>query len=232
MKKIRATGLGLAIALLTTHASLQAQTVNLNDEESTISYAVGVNVGDTLTMQGLLNEVDLDVFIAGLRDAATGNTQLDDEQIMNSLMTLQQRLIERERAAAEAVRAESQAFLAENGQRSGVVTTDSGLQYEVLESGDGSGVSPRPTDAVLAHYEGRLISGEVFDSSIARGEPTEFYLNQVIPGWTEGLQLMKPGDKWRLFIPSTLAYGANSPGSIPPHSALIFDVELLQVNGQ
>jgi len=232
MKKVRATGLGLAIGLLTSHASLQAQTIDFDNEETTISYSVGVNVGETLAMQGLMGEVDLDVFISGLRDAVSGERQLDEDQIMESLMTLQQRLMERERVQAEAARSESEAFLVENGQRSEVTTTDSGLQYEVLESGDPSGVSPRATDVVLAHYEGRLINGDVFDSSIARGEPTEFALNQVIPGWTEGLQLMRPGDKWRLFIPSSLGYGPGGSGPIPPNSTLVFDVELLEVNGQ
>lgn len=232
MKNFRASSLGLAIALLATNTTLHAQSVDLSDEEARISYAVGANIGENLMMQGLMEEVELDVFIAGLRDVVAGNQQLDDEQMMTALMTLQQRLMDRQVAEAQAIREESEAFLAENGQRAEVTTTASGLQYEVLQSGDSSGTSPRATDTVLAHYEGRLINGNVFDSSIARGEPTEFALNQVIPGWTEGLQLMKPGDKWRLFIPSALAYGPGGSGPIPPNSALIFDVELLEVNGQ
>lgn len=232
MKKIRATGLGLAIALLSTHAPLHAQTVDLDNEEARISYAVGTNIGENLLMQGLMDEVELDVFIAGLRDAVSGNVQLDDEQTMTALMTLQQRLMDRQVAEAQAAREQGEAFLTENGQRAEVTTTASGLQYEVLQSGAGTGASPSATDTVLAHYEGRLIDGEVFDSSIARGEPTSFALNQVIPGWTEGLQLMKPGDKWRFFIPPSLAYGPGGSGPIPPNSTLVFDVELLEVNGQ
>jgi len=140
--------------------------------------------------------------------------------------------MDEQQAQVEASRAESEAFLAENAQREGVMTTESGLQYEVLERGDGSGVSPTATDTVTAHYEGRFIDGEVFDSSIARGEPAEFALNQVIPGWTEGLQLMQTGDTYRLYIPSDLGYGPGGSGPIPPFATLVFDVELLEVNGQ
>lgn len=122
---------------------------------------------------------------------------------------------------------EGRAFLAENAKREGVVVTPSGLQYEVLREGDGK--SPKATDIVKCHYEGRLINGKVFDSSYDRGTPAQFALNQVIPGWTEGLQLMKEGAKYRLFIPENLGYGGYGAGTIPPFSALIFDVELLEV---
>lgn len=122
---------------------------------------------------------------------------------------------------------EGRAFLAENAKREGVVVTPSGLQYEVLREGNGK--SPKATDIVKCHYEGRLINGKVFDSSYDRGTPAQFALNQVIPGWTEGLQLMKEGAKYRLFIPQKLGYGAYGAGSIPPFSTLIFDVELLEV---
>ncbi|WP_409995559.1 FKBP-type peptidyl-prolyl cis-trans isomerase [Ferrimonas balearica] len=121
------------------------------------------------------------------------------------------------------------AFLAENGQKEGVETTASGLQYEVLEKGEGT-VHPGPTDKVKVHYHGTLINGNVFDSSVERGEPISFGLHQVIKGWTEGLQLMVVGDKYRLFIPANLAYGNRGVGSIPAGSVLIFDVELLGIN--
>lgn len=120
-----------------------------------------------------------------------------------------------------------QEYLAENAKREGVTVTKSGLQYEVLEEGEGK--SPSATDVVKCHYEGRLIDGTVFDSSYKRGKPSEFALNQVIPGWTEGLQLMKEGSKYRFFIPYNLAYGSRSVSIIPPYSALIFDVELIEV---
>lgn len=127
-----------------------------------------------------------------------------------------------------------QEFLAENAKREGVITTSSGLQYEVLQvqqkgEGEEEGKSPSATDVVRCHYEGRLIDGTVFDSSYKRGEPSEFALNQVIPGWTEGLQLMKEGSKYRFYIPHNLAYGSRGVSIIPPYSALIFDVELIEV---
>lgn len=230
MKSIRATGLSLAISLLTVGASAQAQDVDLTDERMQISYSVGVNIGQNLVMQGLTEDIDMDAFMQGLSDTVADDVQLTEEQMMQALMDFQQQLMDRQQAEAEAARAASQDFLAQNAQSAGVTTTDSGLQYEVLESGDGSGTSPRATDSVLAHYEGRFIDGEVFDSSIERGEPAQFVLNQVIPGWTEGLQLMKPGDKYRLVIPAELAYGPGGSGPIPPHSTLVFDVELLEVN--
>lgn len=232
MKSIRASGLSLAVLLLMFNAPLQAQNIDLNDEKMQISYSVGVNIGENLMMQGLTDDIDLDAFIQGLRDIVVGETQLTEEQMMMALMNFQQQLMERQQADAEAARGEGLTFLVQNGERSGVTTTSSGLQYEVLESGPAGGASPRAIDSVLAHYEGRFIDGEVFDSSIERGEPAQFMLNQVIPGWTEGLQLMKKGDKFRLFIPADLAYGPGGSGPIPPHSTLVFDVELLEVNGQ
>jgi FKBP-type peptidyl-prolyl cis-trans isomerase len=232
MKSIRASGLGLAVSLFMFNAPLQAQNIDLNDEKMQISYSVGVNIGENLMMQGLTDDIDLDAFIQGLRDVVGGEPQLTEEQMMMALINFQQQLMERQQADAEAARAEGLTFLAQNGERSGVTTTSSGLQYEVLESGPAGGASPRAIDSVLAHYEGRFIDGEVFDSSIERGQPAQFMLNQVIPGWTEGLQLMKKGDKFRLFIPADLAYGPGGSGPIPPHSTLVFDVELLEVNGQ
>jgi len=232
MKKFSATGLGLAISLLMAGTSAQAQDIDLSTERNQISYSVGVNIGQNLAMQGLADQIDLDAFIAGLRDIVLGQPKMSEEQVMTALMAFQQQLIAEQQAAAESARSEGLEFLAQNGRRSGVVTTASGLQYEVLESGASSGTSPKATDAVLAHYEGRLIDGEIFDSSIQRGEPVQFALNQVIPGWTEGLQLMKPGDKWRLFIPYELAYGSTGSGPIPPFSVLVFDVELIEVIAQ
>jgi len=128
---------------------------------------------------------------------------------------------------AEAAAAEGRAFLAENAKRDGVVVLESGLQYEVLAAGDGA--KPTREDSVRTHYHGTLIDGSVFDSSYQRGQPAEFPVGGVIAGWTEALQLMNAGSKWRLYVPSELAYGAQGVGSIPPHSTLVFDVELLDV---
>lgn len=230
MKTIRATGLSLAVSLAVLGGSVQAQDLDLTDERTQISYSIGVNIGQGLVMQGLTADIDMDAFMAGLGDIVAGEPQLSEDQMMQALTSFQEELMNRAEAEQDAARAESEAFLASNAQVEGVATTASGLQYLVLESGDDNGVSPQPTDSVLAHYEGRFVNGDVFDSSIERGEPAQFVLNQVIPGWTEGLQLMQPGDKWRLFIPSDLAYGPGGQGPIPPHATLIFDVELLEVN--
>lgn len=230
MKSIRASGLGLAVSLAVLGSSVQAQGVDLTDERTQIGYSIGVNIGQSLVMQGLSDDIDMDAFVAGFSDILAGEPQLSDEQMMQALTNFQQQLMDRQQAEDDAARADSAAFLASNAQAEGVTTTASGLQYLVLESGAASGTSPQMTDSVLAHYEGRFVDGAVFDSSIERGEPAQFVLNQVIPGWTEGLQLMKPGDKWRLFIPADLAYGPSGSGPIPPHSTLVFDVELLEVN--
>lgn len=230
MKSIRATGLSLAVSLAALGGFAQAQDLDLTDERTQISYSIGVNIGQNLVMQGLTTDIDMDAFMVGLSDIVAGEPQLTEDQMMQALTRFQQELMDRAEAEMDAARAESEAFLADNAQAEGVASTASGLQYLVLESGDSSGTSPQATDAVLAHYEGRFVNGDVFDSSIERGEPAQFVLNQVIPGWTEGLQLMRPGDKWRLFIPSDLAYGPDGSGPIPPHATLIFDVELLEVN--
>ncbi len=221
---VAATVFGLA------SASIAQSSVGLDSEPNQISYSIGVNIGQNLTGQGLMEELDLDVFIAGLRDAIDGNVRLSEEQMMTALMSFQQRMTDQQNAEFEAMRVQSDAFLAENASKTGVTTTASGLQYQVLSSGAANAPSPTTEDSVLAHYHGTFVDGSVFDSSVDRGEPAEFGLSQVIPGWTEALQLMKKGDKWRLFIPADLAYGPSGSGPIPPHSTLIFDVELLEIN--
>ncbi len=204
----------------------------LESEEDQISYSIGANIAQNLVGQGLLEELNVDLFIAGLRDTINGNSRLTDEQMMTALMAFQQQMMDQQTAAMESAREESEAFLTENAMRNEVTTTASGLQYEVLSSAAGDAVSPTPSDTVLAHYHGSFVDGSVFDSSVERGQPAEFGVSQVIPGWTEALQMMKPGDKWRLFIPADLAYGPSGSGPIPPYSTLIFDVELLEVNPQ
>jgi FKBP-type peptidyl-prolyl cis-trans isomerase FklB len=204
--------------------------VDLQNEDNRIAYSVGVNIGQSLLAQGLLGEIDFDAFVAGMSDQVNATSRLTIEELTAAIGLFQQRMVARQNAEMEAARSASEQFLATNAAKEGVVTTTSGLQYLVLSSGDAAGVSPTVSNAVLAHYHGTFVDGSVFDSSIERGEPAQFGLSQVIPGWTEALQLMKPGDKWRLFIPSSLAYGeAGSPPVIPPFSALIFDVELLEV---
>lgn len=221
--------LPLTILLLGSQAAAQAD-IDLEDEDSRISYAIGVNIGQNLVAQGLLEDISVDTFIAGMLDSISGEPLLSDEEMFAAIQSFQQRLEDQAQSALSENQAASEAFLAQNGQRDGVVTLDSGLQYEILTSGPAGGASPAVSDAVLAHYHGTLADGTVFDSSVDRGEPAQFGLSQVIAGWTEGLQLMKVGDKWRLFIPPGMAYGEASPTpAIPPNSALIFDVELLEI---
>jgi FKBP-type peptidyl-prolyl cis-trans isomerase FklB len=206
--------------------------VDLTSEQNQISYSIGVNIGQNLQGQGIMDSVNLEAFFEGITDVIAGEPKLTMEQMMTALQSFQQQLADEQAAADAATLAESEAFLAANAQVDGVVTTASGLQYQVLASGDAAGTSPTLEDSVLAHYHGTFIDGTVFDSSVERGEPAEFGVSQVIAGWTEALQLMKKGDKWKLFIPSALAYGEMGSGPIGPHSTLVFEVELLQINGQ
>jgi FKBP-type peptidyl-prolyl cis-trans isomerase FklB len=180
-----------------------------------------------------VNDLDMEAFVSGFRDGYGGkDSTLTDEEIRATFMAYKQRREAEEVQAAAKLGAENTktgtAFLVENGKKAGIKTTASGLQYEVLT--EGTGASPKATDQVKVHYEGKMLDGTVFDSSVARGEPATFPLNQVIPGWTEGVQLMKEGAKYRFFIPSALAYGETGASTIPPNSVLIFDVELIKVN--
>ena len=218
----------LITAVGTSLSALAQSDIDLEDEDNRAGYAIGVNIGTNLMQQGITADVQVDAFMAGLSDALSDNVQMDEAAIMAEI----QSFVQQQQDAAESALADnlasSEAFLAENAQQNGVVTLASGLQYRVLNSGDGE--SPTTTDSVLAHYHGTLIDGTVFDSSVNRGEPATFGVSQVIAGWTEALQLMKVGAKWRLFIPPGLAYGEASPTpAIPPNSALIFDVELLEI---
>ena len=204
--------------------------IDLENEDNRIAYSIGANIGQNLLAQQVVEGLDLEVFLAGMEDAISGDTQLDQDAMMQAIQTFMQRQAEEEAAALAGNLAESEAFLAENAQNAGVTVLDSGLQYEVLQSGPDGGESPTSSNSVLAHYHGTLPDGSVFDSSVDRGEPATFGVSQVIAGWTEALQLMKVGDKWRLFIPPDMAYGEASPTpAIPPNSALVFEVELLEV---
>ena len=204
--------------------------VDLSSEDNQIAYSIGANIGQNLLAQRVVEGIDIDSFLAGMSDAIAGNTQMDQEAMMQAIQTFMQRQADEEAAALSGNLAESEAFLAENAQNSGVTVLESGLQYEIIQSGPTDGESPTSSNSVLAHYHGTLPDGTVFDSSVDRGEPATFGVSQVITGWTEALQLMKVGDKWRLFIPPDMAYGEASPTpAIPPNSALVFEVELLEV---
>ncbi|PAU87877.1 peptidylprolyl isomerase [Pseudomonas sp. WN033] len=203
----------------------------LNTPIQQASYGIGLNMGESLLQDGL-DDIDPKALALGMQDALARETpRLDDEELMKAFSELQKRAEDRARKLASDTLEANEKYLAENGQRDGVTTTASGLQYEVLESADGEGAKPTETDVVTVHYEGRLVDGTVFDSSIRRGEPTQLPVNGVIPGWVEALQLMEVGDKWKVTIPSELAYGDRSPSPvIPPNSVLVFDMELISID--
>ena len=218
------------VALLISFYSLGQDSVDLEDEGERIAYSLGANIGQNLVAQELIEGIDVQIFVAGMLDAFSDDLKLQPAEMMAAIQTYMERQADADQLALSENLTMSAEFLEQNSQNDGVVTLDSGLQYLVLESGPEGGASPTPSDSVLAHYHGTLINGNVFDSSVDRGEPASFGVSQVISGWTEALQLMKTGDKWRLFIPPDMAYGESSPTpAIPPNSALIFDVELLEV---
>lgn len=200
------------------------------------AYAMGASMGlfanDRAEQQAQLEmPLDLEALKQGFNDGLADQLKFTPAQIQQIAQEAQQVMMTKQQEMA-AMAAEKNieaglAYLEENGKREGVVTTESGLQYEVLEAGEGA--SPLATDTVKVHYRGTLLDGTEFDSSYSRGEPIEFPLNRVISGWTEGVQLMKEGGKFRFHIPSELAYGERATGSITPNSTLIFDVELLEV---
>jgi FKBP-type peptidyl-prolyl cis-trans isomerase FklB len=196
-------------------------------DEQRVSYGIGRQMGDQL-LSSNIPDLTVELVMAGLRDAYTQQpSQVEEGAMQAAFQTLQAKM---QALAEESARAAGKAgleFLERNGAREGVITLASGLQYEVIS--DGTGATPTASSTVRTHYEGTLISGEVFDSSYKRGQPAEFPVGGVIAGWTEALQLMKEGAKWRLYIPSNLAYGERAAGSIPPHSTLIFDIELIEV---
>ncbi len=230
MKK---TVIALSVAGILTGCSATTQTApSLESNEEKVSYGMGIVLGER--MKNDLPDLKMDQFLEGFRHGHAGDdsTRLSREEIQSAMMAyqeeMQQKQMEEIEQQAKANREEGETYLAENAQREEVTTTDSGLQYEVLEEGDGE--KPGPSDQVKVHYTGKLLSGEVFDSSRERGEPVTFALDQVIPGWTEGLQLMNEGGRYTFYIPSDLAYGPGGNRSIGPNETLIFDVELLEVN--
>ncbi|MBR6140161.1 MAG: FKBP-type peptidyl-prolyl cis-trans isomerase [Bacteroidaceae bacterium] len=190
-----------------------------------ISYALGLGIGQQIKSMNIEN-FSIEDFTKSIADVLEGKPTAFSAR--EAQMMLQEYFTKKQKEEAQAHIAEGKAYLDANAKKAGVVVTKSGLQYEVLQ--EGTGKSPKATDTVRCHYEGRLLDGTIFDSSYKRGEPADFGLNQVIPGWTEGVQLMKEGAKFRFTIPYLLAYGEQGAGaSIPPFSTLIFDVELVKV---
>ena len=202
----------------------------LETEEQRIGYIIGTSIGENMKADQL--DIDIDAFVRGLTDVLEDRElAMTEEQMMATMAEFQQKMMAQQQqqmaAAADQNAAAGVDFLTENGKRDGVTTTESGLQYEVLEAGDGE--RPTADDSVTVHYTGKLIDGTVFDSSVERGQPATFGVGQVIPGWTEALQMMPVGSTWRIFIPSNLAYGAEGAGggAIGPNETLVFEVQLL-----
>lgn len=196
-----------------------------------VSYALGIGIGRQLSQMGAA-ALNIDDFAQAIKDVLAGNLKMNEaeaQELVQDFFAKQEAKQQAEAAEkGKSAKAEGERFLVENGKKAGIITTPSGLQYQVLREGNGK--SPKSTDTVECHYEGTLIDGTKFDSSYDRGQTATFPLNQVIAGWTEGLQLMQEGGKYRFFIPYNLGYGERGAGaSIPPFAALVFDVELVAV---
>ncbi|MBA1183913.1 peptidylprolyl isomerase [Stutzerimonas xanthomarina] len=204
--------------------------VKLDTPAQKASYGIGLNMGKSLAQEGM-DDLDSAAVAQGIDDALTKQEQkLTDEELMEAFAFLQTRAEERMVEMNKEAVAAGEKFLADNAKREGVKTTESGLQYEVIKQADGA--QPTAEDVVTVHYEGSLVDGTVFDSSIKRGSPIDLPVGGVIPGWVEGLQLMHVGEKYKLYIPSDLAYGEQSPSPlIPANSVLIFELELLGIKG-
>ncbi len=199
-----------------------------------VSYALGLGIGQQLVQMGA-SDLNVDEFAQAIKDVLAGNklkvSHRDAQGIVEEYFRQKEAALQAERnAKGKTAKEEGEKFLAENAKKEGVVTLPSGLQYKVLR--EGTGRKPKATNQVKCHYEGFLLDGTVFDSSVQRGEPATFGLQQVIAGWTEGLQLMQEGAKYRFFIPYRLAYGEGGVSMIPPYATLIFDVELIEVIGK
>ncbi|MGD8494661.1 MAG: FKBP-type peptidyl-prolyl cis-trans isomerase [Gemmatimonadales bacterium] len=226
----------LAGAMLVSLAACQPQAADtganasLETADQKASYGIGRNIGQGLAP--MADRIDIDAFAAGLRDAlAESESAVPQAELDSTLqafqMDLQQAQQQQMAAEAETNKAAADSFMAANGEKEGVQTTDSGLEYQVIEAGDGP--KPGPDDTVTIHYSGTLPDGTKFDSSYDRGQPATFSVQGVIPGFSEGLQLMPVGSKYKLFIPPDLGYGPRGQGPIPPNSALVFEVEMLSI---
>ena len=223
--------LTLTLTLLATCVAAGAWAADgdaLKDPKQKFSYGLGMSLGTNLKRSGVEpGDVDLDLFMKGMKDVTGGKTLLTEADARNAITAFQ---AEARKTLAGKNKAAADAFLAENKPKDGIVATASGLQYKVMAAGAGD--SPKATDNVTVHYKGTLLDGTEFDSSLKRGQPATFGVGQVIKGWTEALQLMKPGAKWQLFIPPDLAYGENGRPGIPPNSMLTFEVELISIQTQ
>ena len=220
----------LFVAVTTMGCQKEGKAV-LKDNKEKVSYSIGQSIGANIKTQDM--DLDTPTLIKGLQDGLKGKCALSAEEMQSVLMTFQKEMqakqVAKFKEASEKNLKEGIAFLEKNKKENGVVTLPSGLQYKVVKSGNGA--SPKVTDTVVVHYIGKLIDGKEFDNSYKRNQPATFKVNQIIPGWSEALQKMKMGDRWMIYLPANLAYGANGAGSvIGPNAVLIFDVELIDIN--
>ena len=198
----------------------------LDSDQRKASYAIGQQIGKNLKQQNI--DFDADVLAKSLKDATTGTSKMNPEEIQAAMMKLQEIAMKKNQEEGEKNKKTAQDFLDKNKSAAGVKVTASGLQYSVIK--EGTGKKPKKEDVVKCHYTGTLMSGEKFDSSVDRGQPAEFPVGGVIPGWTEALQMMTVGSKYKLVIPPELGYGPQGrPPQIPPNSVLVFEVELLEI---
>ena len=226
----------LALTACNQEAKKEQADVKLDTVAQQQAYGIGASVGNLLNKdladkKEIGIELDQALLMRGFEDALAGNAKIDEEKIREVLTALDESVRtkqeEKAKVESEKSKAEGEKYLADNAKKEGVMVTESGLQYEVMSEGEGA--KPVATDVVKVHYKGTLLDGTEFDSSYSRNEPTTFPLNRVIPGWTEGLQLMPVGSKYKFTIPSDLAYGDRDLGKIPANSTLIFEVELLEI---
>lgn len=201
----------------------------LDNDVQKASYGIGTQIGNNMKQQNI--DIDSTALAAGLSDALAGkDLKLKPEEIQQALMKLQEMAVKKQAEVAEKNKKEGQAFLDKNKAEAGIKTTASGLQYQVIK--EGNGPTPSDKDVVTAHYEGKLVNGQKFDSSYDRNQPADFPVTGVIPGWTEALKLMKVGSKYKLYVPPELGYGASPRPGIPPNSVLVFDVELMGIKNE
>lgn len=225
---------GLLLAMGFSVAAAAASTTQLSTETDKLSYTIGVDLGKNLKKQDIA--INAEAMTKGLQDGlANGPYTLTEPQMKEVLVAFQKRLLEKQTEAfnkrAQENKVNGETFLAENKSKPGIVTLPSGLQYKIIQKGDGA--KPKATDTVTVEYTGRLINGTIFDSTSKSGKPATFQVSQVIPGWTEILQLMPAGSTWEVYIPANMAYGTRSVGGpIGPNETLIFNIHLLSVNKQ
>lgn len=231
MKQILIVAISLLIAAIGCSQTTSDTNLPISSNVDSVSYSIGQDIGKNFKRQDI--EIDPKIMLQGIVDAMADTSMLTDVEIQKVMTNFQVAMREKQqnkmKEASEKNKAEAVAFFAENKNKEGVITLESGLQYKVLKSGDGK--TPKLSSSVEAHYAGRLIDGTEFDSSYKRGKPQPFKVTGVIKGWTEILQLMKEGDKWEVYVPAELAYGERGSGpTIGPNAALIFEMELISVN--